>query len=131
MNPRPLDPHPLTLLLVDDSPDAVAPFSAATPRTWVGTTAEVADEQPIDDPEQCVPYPLLVALGHTQDATLVMNLEAAGTLAIVGDDDGAVGVQVGIPRAGVPVVERCGDCAAGGFLAAPAGPGAGEQTPLL
>lgn len=81
-----LDEHHLTLLLVDDSPDAVAPFTAANPRTWVATTADVAAEQPIDDSEQCIPYPLLVVLGHTDDATLIVNLEAAGTLAVVGDD---------------------------------------------
>ncbi len=84
-----LDENHLTLLLVDDSPDAVAPFTATNPRTWVATTADVATEQPIDDPDQCIPYPLLVVLGHTEDATLIVNLEAAGTLSIVGDDTAA------------------------------------------
>ncbi|HEY3547382.1 MAG TPA: LysM peptidoglycan-binding domain-containing protein [Propionicimonas sp.] len=84
-----LNERHLTLLLVEESPDGAAPFTATNPRTWVATTADVAAEQPIDDPDQCIPYPLLVVLGHTDDATLIVNLEAAGTLAIVGDDDAA------------------------------------------
>ena len=84
-----LDEHHLTLLLVDDAPDPVAPFSAPDPRTWVATTTDVAAEQIVDDPDQVNPYPLVVVLGHTDEATVILNLEAAGTLAIVGDDTAA------------------------------------------
>lgn len=84
-----LDEHHLTLLLVDDAPDPVAPFTSADARTWLATTADVAAEQLLDDPDQANPYPLLVVLGHTDQATLIANLEAAGTLAIVGDDTAA------------------------------------------
>ncbi len=84
-----LDENHLTLLLVDDAPEPVAPFAADDPRTWVATTAEVAAEQLIDDPDQANPYPLLVVLGHTDESTVILNLEAAGTLAILGDDPAA------------------------------------------
>lgn len=84
-----LDEHHLTLLLVDDASDAVAPFTAADARTWLAATADVAAEQLVDDADQANPYPLLVVLGHTDQATLIANLEAAGTLAIVGDDTAA------------------------------------------
>ncbi|CAL8978637.1 hypothetical protein CELL_02919 [Cellulomonas sp. T2.31MG-18] len=84
-----LDEHHLTLLLLEDLPDAVAPFTATNPRAWVAPTADVATEEPIDDPAQGTPYPLLVTLGHTDDATLILNLEAAGTLTLVGDDTAA------------------------------------------
>ena len=37
-----LDEHHLTLVLVDDAPDPVAPFTATDPRTWVAATADIA-----------------------------------------------------------------------------------------
>lgn len=80
-----LNEHHLTLLLLQDTPDAIAPFTATTRRTWVASTADVAAEEAIDDPAQGTPYPLLVTLGHTEDATLILNLEAAGTLTFTGD----------------------------------------------
>ncbi|WP_421740702.1 LysM peptidoglycan-binding domain-containing protein [Cellulomonas sp.] len=81
-----LDEHTLTLLLLEDDPEPIAPFTAADPHTWVASTADVAAETAIDDPERCAPYPLLVTLGHTEHGTLIVNLEAAGTLTITGDD---------------------------------------------
>lgn len=80
-----LDEHRLTLQLVEDAPDAVAPFRARDARTWTAAIEDVAAEEPIDDPEQCNPYPVLVTLGQTDDATLIVNLEAAGTLAVAGE----------------------------------------------
>jgi nucleoid-associated protein YgaU len=84
-----LGEHHLTLLLLDDDPEPVAPFAATAPNRWLAPTADVASPEQIDDPEPMDPYPLLVSLGHTADATLVVNLEAAGTLAVVGDDSTA------------------------------------------
>ena len=81
-----LDETELRLLLVEESLDAVEPFTAIGPRTWVAATIDVAAAESIDEPGQCTPYPLLVTLGHTDGATLIINLEAAGTLAITGDD---------------------------------------------
>ena len=91
-----LNEHHLTLLLVEDAPDPVPPFTATDARTWTASTADVAAEEPIDDPEQCIPYPLLVTLGHTQDATLIANLEAAGTLTVTGDDTAADAVLLAL-----------------------------------
>lgn len=87
-----LDEHHLTLLLVDDDPEAVAPFTAVDARTWTAPTTAVADEQPLNDDVATNPYPLLVTLGHTDTATLILNLEAAGTLTIHGDEDAATEV---------------------------------------
>jgi nucleoid-associated protein YgaU len=84
-----LDEHHLTLLLLEDTPDAVEPFIATNARNWVAATADVATEEAIDDPAQGTPYPLLVTLGHTEEATLILNLEAAGTLTFAGDDTAA------------------------------------------
>lgn len=83
-----LDEHTLTLHLQADDPDPVAPFSADGGR-WTASTSEVAGDPPIEDAHRSEPYPALVPLGHTEDATVLINLEAAGTLSIVGDDQAA------------------------------------------
>lgn len=84
-----LDEHELTLLLLEEDAEPLAPFTATDPLTWVASTADVASEVAIDDPEKCAAYPLLITLGHTEQGTLIVNLEAAGTLALIGDGDGA------------------------------------------
>jgi len=45
-----------------------------------------------DDTDVGDPYPTLVTLGVADDTILMVNLEAAGTLTIVGDDDAAMAV---------------------------------------
>ncbi|NUU15822.1 LysM peptidoglycan-binding domain-containing protein [Cellulomonas humilata] len=87
-----LDEHTVTLHLLEDDAEPVAPFTTRGARTWSATTSDIAAEAPIEDSELCVPYPALVTLGHTEDATLILNLEAAGTLAIVGDHEQAEAV---------------------------------------
>ncbi|WP_426592622.1 LysM peptidoglycan-binding domain-containing protein [Cellulomonas sp. McL0617] len=82
-----IDQTTLTLLLTDDDPDPVAPFTATNPTTWTAETSDLADDPTIDDADRCDPYPLLVTAGHTSTGTLVINLEAAGTLSITGNDD--------------------------------------------
>lgn len=79
-----LDEHSLTVLLTEDFAQAVTPFAAVDRRTWRAATAEIAAERPMDDSEQSVPYPLVVVLGHTETQTLLVNLEAAGTLVLTG-----------------------------------------------
>jgi DNA-binding SARP family transcriptional activator len=76
-----------TLLLGNDEPDAVAPFTFAGPRTWLLDAADVsiADEQSRGESDPVDPYPALVALGVTGDSVLLINLEAAGTLHVAGD----------------------------------------------
>jgi hypothetical protein len=78
-----------TLLLGPEDCEAVAPFVATGPRSWTlelaalpaspeGRTAD-ADDDAVD------PFPALVALGVCDESILLVNLEAAGTLRLVGD----------------------------------------------
>ncbi|WP_315092746.1 LysM peptidoglycan-binding domain-containing protein [uncultured Cellulomonas sp.] len=83
-----LDEHTLTLHLQGDDPEPVPPFAADGSR-WTAATSEIADDALIEDSHRSEPYPALVPLGHTEDATVLLNLEAAGTLSIVGDDQAA------------------------------------------
>lgn len=80
----------LELHLADDDPEPLEPFTADGLRLWTATTATLADDVPLDDdPDRPEPYPALVTLGHTDDATVITNLEAAGTLTVLGDPDAA------------------------------------------
>lgn len=83
-----LSEHTLSLHL--ESPDAepVPPFTAAG-ATWTASTSEVADDRPLGDNGHAEPYPALVPLGHSDDATVLINLEAAGSLSILGDEQAA------------------------------------------
>lgn len=67
----------------DDSP--VTPFTATGARTWSAPHRALASMQIADDPGRPEPFPALVTLGHSTDGTLLLNLEAAGTLTIGGD----------------------------------------------
>ncbi|WP_298456610.1 LysM peptidoglycan-binding domain-containing protein [uncultured Cellulomonas sp.] len=88
-----LSDETLELHLTEDDVDAVAPFTVAGNRVWSAPTAAVAEDELIDDdPDRPEPYPALVTIGHTDDATVIVNLEAAGTLAIIGDPDAACDV---------------------------------------
>ncbi|MGW6129745.1 hypothetical protein ACWFNE_06945 [Cellulomonas sp. NPDC055163] len=76
----------LEVRLADDDPEPLEPFTADGPRLWTVSTATLTDDIPLDDdPDRPEPYPALVTLGHTDDATVIANLEAAGTLAVNGD----------------------------------------------
>jgi hypothetical protein len=75
----------VTLLLGTDDPDPVAPFTATDARTWTATAEALAAEHDDDMADYTDPYPALVALGVLDDTVLLVNLEAAGTLTIVGD----------------------------------------------
>jgi nucleoid-associated protein YgaU len=78
----------LHLTVDDDSP--VAPFTNTSPRTWSAPNdAITADATIDDDPDRPEPYPALVTLGHTDDAVVFVNLEAAGTLTLNGTPDAA------------------------------------------
>ncbi|MGW6130790.1 LysM peptidoglycan-binding domain-containing protein [Cellulomonas sp. NPDC055163] len=80
----------LELHLADDDPEPLEPFTADEPRVWRASTAALVGDVPLDDdPDRPEPYPALVTLGHTDDATVIANLEAAGTLAVTGDPDAA------------------------------------------
>lgn len=83
-----LDEHTMTLHLQGDDPEPVPPFVAAGSR-WTAATSEIVDDPPLEDAHRSEPYPALVPLGHTDDATVLLNLEAAGTLSIIGDNQAA------------------------------------------
>ncbi|WP_225753185.1 LysM peptidoglycan-binding domain-containing protein [Actinotalea sp. Marseille-Q4924] len=85
-----LSDETIELHLVNDDSDPIPPYEAAGPRTWSAPTAALADDVPIDDdPGRPEPYPALVTVGHTDSATVIVNLEAAGTLVVAGDPTGA------------------------------------------
>ncbi|HZL04720.1 MAG TPA: hypothetical protein VFE45_04745, partial [Coriobacteriia bacterium] len=85
-----LSAHTIELHMVEDDSEPVEPFASTGPRTWSASTAAVADDELLDDdPGRPEPYPALVSLGHTDEATVIINLEAAGTLTVNGDPDAA------------------------------------------
>ncbi|GGB91481.1 LysM peptidoglycan-binding domain-containing protein [Cellulomonas carbonis] len=85
-----LSQHTLELHLADADHHPIPPFEATSPTTWAApTTALVQDEPAERDPACPEPYPALVTIGHTDDATVIVNLEAAGTLTITGDPTAA------------------------------------------
>ncbi|MDO8119700.1 LysM peptidoglycan-binding domain-containing protein [Isoptericola sp. b490] len=86
-------PDRVALHLVVDDPAAVEPFSSSSsPRIWSAATATLAALGPIDTAGAPEPYPALVSLGHTDRSTILVNLEAAGALRVVGDPEGAAAV---------------------------------------
>lgn len=85
-----LSEHTLTLHLADADPHPIPPFEATDPTTWTAPTATLAQDEPAEhDPDCPEPYPALVTIGYTDDATVIVNLEAAGTLTITGDPTAA------------------------------------------
>lgn len=66
------------LLLRDDDPVAVEPFRPVGPRTWRLNT------MPQPDDDVTMPFPALVTLGVDGDALVLLNLEAIGSLVLVG-----------------------------------------------
>ncbi|MDA8440180.1 MAG: LysM peptidoglycan-binding domain-containing protein [Propionibacterium sp.] len=76
----------LHLTVDDDTP--VAPFTSTSPRTWSAPIDAIAADPTIDDDaDRPEPYPALVTLGHTDDAVVFVNLEAAGTLTLTGEPE--------------------------------------------
>lgn len=88
-------PTGATLLFGGDEPVAAAPFAVAGPREWrldpqgqPPTPDEVSEAAEMDD-DPVDPYPALLAVGVVEDSILLINLEAAGTLRILGPRDDA------------------------------------------
>ncbi|MGQ0631509.1 MAG: hypothetical protein ACT4P1_10735 [Sporichthyaceae bacterium] len=92
-----ISPTRLTLNLGAAEPDAVPPFAATGPRTWTLRPAAAdgphlgartgEDEERGDAADAVDPYPALVAVGVTEGTILLVNLEAAGTLRVVGPSE--------------------------------------------
>lgn len=72
------------VLLTDDGPEPEPPFRRVDARTW-DAPAGALESTRDDEDDSWVPYPLLGVLGHTDTDTVILNLEAAGTLTISGD----------------------------------------------
>ena len=66
------------LTLQHDDADAVAPFTALTPRTWQLAGPVEPTKKDTD------PYPALLTLGVVGEAVLLVNLESIGALRLVG-----------------------------------------------
>lgn len=92
-------PVRVVLHMVEDDARPVAPFTGDGPATWVASTATLAALDPVDGPAAPEPYPALVAVGHTGHSTVLVNLEAAGTLRMIGDADATAGVLRAIATA--------------------------------
>lgn len=87
-----LTPTDVVLHLTQDDTEPVEPFVATDARTWTAPHTALVDDPVVDDPDRPEPFPALVTVGHTTDGTVLLNLEAAGTLAITGDPDTATDV---------------------------------------
>ncbi len=82
----------VTLHLLEDEQDPAVPFTQSTsPRVWSAPTTSLATIEPVETRGAPEPYPALVTIGHTETSTLLLNLEAAGTLRVVGDPEAAAG----------------------------------------
>lgn len=78
-------PEDVTLHLSDDDDAPVPPFTATDPRTWCAPHRALTAMQSANDPGRPEPFPALVTFGHSADATVLVNLDAAGTLTVGGD----------------------------------------------
>lgn len=85
-------PDRVTLHMVDNESHPKAPFAqSSSPRAWTAPTAALGALEPVDTTDCPEPYPAMVTIGHTERSTIVLNLEAAGTLRLIGDPDAAAG----------------------------------------
>ena len=92
-----LNADTITLHLGSDDPVAVGPFIATGPRTWTLDGAPSAEAEAEGHPDDFLdPYPALVSVGVTDDAVVLVNLEAAGTLHIDGPVEAATEIACAI-----------------------------------
>jgi nucleoid-associated protein YgaU/DNA-binding SARP family transcriptional activator len=87
----------VVLLLTEDDPHVIGPFTTTGNREWTASPQDFAAQESVEDldayPE---PYPALVCVGVSGDAIVLVNLEAAGLLALNGPDDIVLGSLRGI-----------------------------------
>jgi hypothetical protein len=69
----------IELLLMEDDPDALPPFRSTGARTW---RLEAMPSIPPDD-DMTDPFPGLVGVGVDEDALVLLNLEAVGSVSLV------------------------------------------------
>ena len=77
----------IDLHLLHEEADAVEPFTAVTATRWRASLADlrIGDGDPTD--EVAFPYPALLTVGASEDSTLLIDLEAAGSLTAIGSHD--------------------------------------------
>ena len=79
-----LRPTAIELVLLAEAVDSVPPFTATDARTW--RLGSMPSTLPDDDPTD--PFPALVTIGVEDDGLLLLNLEAIGSLRLVGPPEG-------------------------------------------
>ncbi|MDT0164487.1 LysM peptidoglycan-binding domain-containing protein [Actinotalea sp. AC32] len=79
-------PAAVVLHLTEDDDAPIGPYTSIDRRTWTASHDALADGTDAEDPDRPEPFPALVTLGHTSEGTVLVNLEAAGTLTIAGDE---------------------------------------------
>ena len=79
-----LTPTAIELVLLADDVNPLSPFQAMDARTWC--LGAMPPTSPDDDPMD--PFPALVTIGVANDALVLLNLEAVGSLTLVGPPDG-------------------------------------------
>lgn len=82
----------IELRLLHDDPEPVPPFTAAAADQWRADPAAVATPDTDGEPaapegDVPFPYPALLTVHASDDATLLVDLETAGTLTAVGNPD--------------------------------------------
>lgn len=82
-------PAAVVLHLTEDDDAPVEPYTSIDARTWTAPHETLPDTTDAEDPDRPEPFPTLVTLGHTSEGTVLVNLEAAGTLTIAGDEEAA------------------------------------------
>jgi nucleoid-associated protein YgaU/DNA-binding SARP family transcriptional activator len=82
------------LLLAEKDLEPLAPFTTITDHIWAAPLAALLEDAKAElaDDDVPDPYPALVSLGVSDDAVLLINLEAAGTLTIAGEHEQSVAV---------------------------------------
>ncbi len=71
-------------VLTDDEGEAVEPFGVVGPGVWRLERSSLTG--PSDASDQLDPCPVLVTVGVAGDSLVLLNLEAAGTLTVLGED---------------------------------------------
>ena len=105
-----LSEHRIELLLLGDPGEPVAPFTATADRTWATPLATPVDTTAVlEDDDLPDPYPAMVSLGVTDDAVVLVNLEAAGTLTITGEPEQATAALRALVCE-LATSELCADC---------------------
>ena len=83
-----LETDHVDLLLGTDEADAVAPFAVVGPRRWRAHHADLLNASDrTEEDDVADPYPVLIGVGQHGTASVLVNMEAVGTLSIVGDPE--------------------------------------------